>query len=346
MRYQRLAIRLVMFVFLIMVAAMVTAGFSLILAHRVGLVELGLIGAERDLNLFHMLMWIMGISIVIGTVMSAFFSKRALEPIRKLIEATRRIAQGDFTVSVESKGINELEELAHSFNQMTRELSSIETLRSDFVNNFSHEFKTPIVSIRGFAKLLKDGNLSDEERQEYLEIIITESERLANLSTNVLNLSKYEAIEIITEKTSFYVDEQIRRAIAMAESRLVDKLINMDINLDEIEFSGNQDLTQQIWINLIDNAIKFCKEGGNIRIRLVELENAIHFTIQDDGIGMDDKVKTHVFDKFYQGDESHTQAGYGLGLTMVKRIVELHGGKITVDSSIGNGSVFVVVLPK
>jgi signal transduction histidine kinase len=295
---------------------------------------------------FRFLMGPMLFSIFFGTATTIFFSRKALRPIRKVIDATHKVAEGDFTVNVELKGIYELVELSHSFNKMTHELSSVESLRRDFINNFSHEFKTPIVSIRGFAKLLKEGNLSDEEKNEYLEIIITESERLAELSTSVLNLSKYEAIEIITEKAPFRIDEQIRRATLMTEPKWAAKDININIDLSEIVFNGNENLTQQIWINLLDNAIKFTTNGGNIDIGLADSADSICFTIRDDGVGMAEDTRLRIFDKFYQGDKSHTKSGNGLGLAMVKRIVELYSGTINVDSELGNGSVFTVHLPK
>ena len=161
-----------------------------------------------------------------------------------------------------------MEELSESFNKMTQELSSIQTFRSDFINNFSHEFKTPIVSIRGFAKLLKEGDLTEEERQEYLDIIISESERLADLSTNVLNLSKYESIEIVSDVKPFRIDEQIRRTLVLLESKWEKKDLDMNVELEEIVYNGNAELLQLIWINLLDNAIKFTKNNGNIQIRL------------------------------------------------------------------------------
>jgi len=255
------------------------------------------------------------------------------------------VAGGDFSVKVDIKGIGELEELSHSFNKMTQELSSIETLRSDFVNNFSHEFKTPIVSIRGFAKLLKENNLTAEERCEYLDIIITESERLAALSTNVLTLSKYENLEIIADKAPFRLDEQIRKTIVLMESKWSLKELTISVELDNVLYHGNEDLTQQIWLNLLDNAIKFSDQGGSINITLTNVNDKIQFVIQDDGSGMDEKTKDHIFDKFYQGDTSHSKSGYGLGLPLVKRIVELCGGDVSVQSQPSKGSKFTVVLP-
>ncbi len=228
---------------------------------------------------------------------------------------------------------------------MTQELSSIQTFRSDFINNFSHEFKTPIVSIRGFAKLLKEGDLTEEERQEYLDIIISESERLADLSTNVLNLSKYESIEIVSDVKPFRIDEQIRRTLVLLESKWEKKDLDMNVELEEIVYNGNAELLQLIWINLLDNAIKFTKNNGNIQIRLSKWNGGIRFQVQDDGTGMDQQTQAHIFDKFYQADNSHKTNGNGLGLTLVKRIVELCKGRIEVQSEIGNGSVFTVWLP-
>ncbi|UTI40106.1 HAMP domain-containing sensor histidine kinase [Niallia sp. RD1] len=208
-----LAITLVMFVFGVMVATvLVAAVITFALQH------LGIISNHSQLPVFPLITFL-GFCILLGTSLTAFLSKKALNPIRTVIDATHKVAGGDFSVQVNIKGIGELEELSHSFNKMTQELSGIETLRSDFVNNFSHEFKTPIVSLRGFAKLLKENNLTEVERQEYLDIIITESERLAALSTNVLILSKYENLEIITEKAPFRLDEQIRKTIVLMEPK-------------------------------------------------------------------------------------------------------------------------------
>jgi len=345
-----LTISLVLFIFAVMIAAILLAGLLVMVLHLTGALPLwegarpeqagGGGGGALD-GIFAM----MALSVLLGTALAAFFGKKALNPIRKVIDATHRIAEGDYNVSVNLKGIYELEELSHSFNKMAHELSSVETLRRDFINNFSHEFKTPIVSIRGFAKLLIEGELTDEEKQEYLEIIIAESERLAELSTNVLNLSKYETIGIITEKTHYRMDEQIRRAISITEPKWSAKNITMTIGMNEVTFNGDENLTQQIWLNLLDNAIKFTEQDGNIVVRLMNLDDAICFSIQDDGVGMNDETLRHIFDKFYQGDKSHAKPGNGLGLAIVKRIVELCGGTIEVSSELGKGSIFSVRLP-
>jgi len=285
-------------------------------------------------------------STVLGFGFAILFNRKALKPIRRLIAAINEVAAGNFSVKLQFKGISELEELSQSFTKMTAELSSIETLRRDFINDFSHEFKTPIVSIRGFAKLLKDGDLSEEERREYLEIIIAETERLANLSTSVLNISKYESTQILVDKKPFQLDEQIRRAGLLLEPKWAEKGLIMNLELSPIIFRGDENLTQQIWLNLIDNAVKFSHTGGVIDIILSETVSEIIFQIRDEGIGMSEETAKRVFDKFYQGDKSHANVGNGLGLSLVRSIVDLCGGEVRVDSAVGVGSLFEVRLGK
>ncbi|ULT57457.1 HAMP domain-containing histidine kinase [Neobacillus drentensis] len=344
-----LAITLVMFVFGVMVATFLVIGGSVALLHHLGVISLSehhtRSSGEDNGHPLYALFVLFGLCILLGTALTAFFSKKALNPIRKVIDATHKVAGGDFSVKVDLKGIGELEELSRSFNKMTQELSGIETLRGDFVNNFSHEFKTPIVSVRGFAKLLKENNLTGEERQEYLDIIITESERLAALSTHVLTLSKYENLEIIGDKAAFRLDEQIRRTIVLMEPKWSAKEITVNVELEKVIYSGNEELTQHIWLNLLDNAIKFSYQSGLITITLTKVNDQICFVIQDDGFGMDEETAAHIFDKFYQADPSHSKTGYGLGLPLVKRIVELCGGDVTVQTEPGKGSIFTVVLP-
>ncbi|QCR34431.1 sensor histidine kinase [Lysinibacillus sp. SGAir0095] len=327
-----------------MVVTFLLIGSSVVLLEYMGVLSLPSPSGNKNYPLL-LLFVLFGLCILLGTAFTAFFSKKALTPIHKVIDATHKVANGDFNVKVDLKGIGELEELSQSFNKMTQELSTIETLRSDFINNFSHEFKTPIVSVRGFAKLLKENNLSEEERLEFLDIIITESERLSTLSTNVLMLSKYENLEIIVDKTPFRLDEQLRKAIVLMEPRWSAKEITVNVELDKVIYCGNEDLTQQIWLNLLDNAIKFSYQGGLIHISLVNEKNEIRFVIQDDGPGMDETTTYRIFDKFYQGDSSHSEAGNGLGLPLVKRIVKLCEGEIIVQSKIDKGSIFTVVLP-
>ncbi|MDR2737281.1 MAG: HAMP domain-containing histidine kinase [Gracilibacteraceae bacterium] len=343
-----LTISLVLFVFAVMMAAMMLAGFIVIALHLAGVLpfwEGGEADYEHDVGggPLGVVFVMMAFSVLLGTTMAAFFSKKALKPIRKVVDATHRVAGGDFDVRVDLRGIYELEALSQGFNKMAQELSSIETLRGDFINNFSHEFKTPIGSIRGYAKLLRDGSLSDAEKQEYLDIIITEAERLGALATNILNLSKFEALEIVTDKMVFRLDEQIRRALVLTEPRWSAKGVAVDVELEEILYDGNEDLTQQVWLNLLDNAIKFTERGGTISVRLDRWGGGIRFRIRDDGVGMDELTAARVFDKFFQGDNSRVTSGNGLGLAIVKRIVDLYGGHVEVRSEVGAGSEFWVI---
>lgn len=337
-----LTIILVIFVMFVMIVTFLLIGGSAVLLQYMDIISLPNGNKGNPLLLLSVLF---GFCIILGTALTAFLSRKALNPIRKVIDATHKVANGDFNINLDLKGIGELEELSYSFNKMTQELSTIETLRSDFINNFSHEFKTPIVSVRGFAKLLKKNNLPEERRQEYLDIIITESERLAALSTNVLTLSKYENLEIIVDKRPFRLDEQLRKTIILMEPKWASKEITLNVELDKIIYSGNEDLTQQIWINLIDNAINFSYQGGLINISLTNKNEEIHFVIQDDGPGMDNQTKSRIFDRFFQEDTSRSKVGNGLGLPLVKRITKLCGGDITVQSELGEGSIFTVIFP-
>jgi len=228
---------------------------------------------------------------------------------------------------------------------MTRELKGIEYLRKDFINSVSHEFKTPIASIQGFAKLLQKGNLSEEEKQEYTNIIVEETSRLSNLSSNILKLSKLENQEMIDRKAIFSLDEQIRRSILLLEHEWSKKNICFDIELDSVKFPGDEELLQQVWINLLGNAIKFSNDNSSITVRLHGSASFVKVKITDTGIGMSEEIQPRIFEKFYQGHKSHSYDGNGLGLPLVKRILDLCDGKIHVQSSLGKGSTFIVQLP-
>ncbi len=287
--------------------------------------------------------------IAIGTGISFAMIKIWIGRITRISQAMRSIAKGNFKKRVpvkdETEVITEIGDLERSFNQMAADLESIEMFRNDFINNFSHEFKTPIVSIRGFARQLQSGNLSEEQKKEYIDIIVTESERLATMSQNILLLTKLENQQIVAEKTEFYLDEQIRNCILLLEKSWSEKDIELDLDLDEIKYTFNEEMLSHVWINLISNAIKFTPKGGKITFRLKNGEYGKVFEIEDTGDGMSDAVKARIFEKFYQGDSSHATKGNGIGLNIVQRILILAGGTITVESEEGKGSKFTVVLP-
>lgn len=285
------------------------------------------------------------VSILIGVILTLTLSYFPLRPVSQLIHAIHAVADGNFHTKINMKHPREFRELSESFNQMTDELSSIEMLRSDFINNFSHEFKTPIVSIMGFTQLLKKGNISEEERSEYLDIIISECKRLSDLSTNVLNLSKVESISMLSDTAPFPVSEQIREAILQLEQKWEKKEIEFDLHLKDCKLTGRADLLKQVWVNLIDNAVKFSSSGGKIEIRTYQKDSFFYFQICDNGIGMDAQTQEQIFDRFYQGDLSHSTEGNGLGLSLVQKIILLHHGTIQVNSEPGKGSIFTIALP-
>lgn len=286
------------------------------------------------------------VSLAVGTILSVFLSKRPLAPLREIMDAADKIASGDYSTRIHLKGPGELKQLNTSFNHMAEELESVEILRNDFVNNFSHEFKTPIVSIRGFAKILKNEDISLEEKTEYLDIIMSESERLAELATNVLQLSKLEQQTILTGQKNFNVSEQIRLVIAMLDQKWSSKNIDIIFDSPEIYLSGNEELLQQVWINLIDNAIKFSPDYGTVQIKAIEASEKISITVSDQGEGMSPDTAKHIFDKFYQGNTSHTTQGNGLGLNIANRILQLHKGSLAVKKTNDEGTDFEVLLPK
>lgn len=289
------------------------------------------------------------VSALFGTLLAALFGKYYLRPVKQLSDATREVKRGNFRVRVEqdtARPLSEMGELVKNFNEMVRELDGIELLRNDFINNFSHEFKTPIVSIRGFAHELQHGGLEESQRQEYAKIIAEESDRLAKLSTNVLELSKLENQQIVINKSEFFLDEQLRQCILLREKEWTEKNLDIIPELESMRFFGNEEILAHIWTNLIGNAIKFTPENGEVRIRLWETDTHVTVEIADTGIGMTDEVKQHIFEKFYQGDASHHRDGYGIGLTMAARAAALCGGHVSVESTPGKGSTFTVLLPK
>jgi len=285
------------------------------------------------------------VSIIIGTFMAMFSGRRFLRRIYELVNATKEVAAGNFNIRLGSGGAREIDIITKSFNEMVSELSTIETLRSDFVSNISHEFKTPISSIRGFARRLKKDTLTDEQRNEYIDIIISESERLTRLSSNVLLLSRLESTEKLFEETSYSLDEQIRRAILLLDPQLQKKDLDVDAALDSVLIVANEKMLNHLWLNLLGNAIKFSPDGGTIKITLGATSEEAVITISDEGIGMNDDVKNRIFDKFYQGDQSRATEGNGLGLSLVKRILDLENGRIDVESELGKGTTFTVSLP-
>ena len=286
------------------------------------------------------------ISTVIGTGITLFVSRRFFRPLDNLIKSQKKVAKGDFSARVKApNNTNVLTELIKSFNAMVEELGSTEMFRNDFINNFSHEFKTPIVSIRGFAKQLQNDSLTDEQRREYIDIIVKESDRLASMSSNILLLTKFENQQIVTDKTEFYLDEQLRSCILLLEKEWTKKNLNLDLNLGEVKYYSNEEMLSHVWQNILSNAIKFSNENGEISVKCYSDSSGVTVKIADNGIGMDDATRKRIFHKFYQGDTSHADQGNGLGLPLAKRVIDLCNGKISVKSQPGKGTTFIVKLP-
>ncbi len=288
------------------------------------------------------------ISIIAGTIAASFISKHLLRPLHTMIDATEKITKGDYSTRLpfETLHIQEFEQLGESFNHMAAELGSVEMLRNDFINNFSHEFNTPINSIQGFATLLKHGNLTEEAQNDYLDRIITGSDRLSTLAVNVLHLSKIEQQTILTHKEKINVTEQIRRIIAMLSMRWEQKNIEFNFDCKEYFLTGNEEFLDHLWINLLDNAIKYSPLQSTINVDIQETESAIRIIITDHGKGIAEDALPHIFDKFYRSKSSRAVPGTGLGLTIAHKVVTLHQGTIKAASTAGCGTAFTITLPK
>ncbi len=295
-----------------------------------------------------MLTLILG-SIVIGAAFAFVAMRHQLKPINRSLNAMNQLAAGDYSVRLHFRGIPArhpaVVEFSNSFNKMASELEQTEMLRSDFINNFSHEFKTPIVSIAGFAKVLKRGNLPEEQKNEYLDIIEEESLRLSRMATNVMNLTKIENQTILTEVERFNLSEQIRTCLLVLENKWSKKHLELALPSEEYYLVGNEELLKQVWINLFDNAIKFSDEGGTVEVRIGSEGGEINVAVSNHGEEIAREARDKIFKKFYQADESHASEGNGVGLAVVKKIVDLHGGTIGVECRDGT-TTFTVSLPE
>ena len=286
-------------------------------------------------------------SVLISFGISFLLVKIPLKPINVLINHMNRLAAGDFKTRLSfGKTLSKnptFKEISESFNRMAEELENTEMLRGDFINNFSHEFKTPIVSIAGLAKLVNRGDIDDEHRAQYLDTIESESLRLADMATNVLNLTKVENQTILSDISEFNLSEQIRASVLLLENKWAQKDIELSLDFEEIKIEGNEELLKQIWINLTDNAIKFSPRGGGVSFEIETDGENVTVKIKNGGSISNTDLKK-IWNKFYQADKSHTTQGNGIGLAIVRRIVDLHGGVAEVESADGQVT-FAITLP-
>ena len=309
----------------------------------------GFIYHDGRIGIWGALCFIYAVCSLIAVSMVVMTRMVFIHPLQRNIEAMKKLANGDFTVRVDHAEHGymprEMVEFEQSFNKAAEELGGTEILRKDFINNFSHEFKTPIVSISGFADLLLEEQLPPEDQKEYLTIIRDESRRLADLATNILTLNRVESQTILTDKAYFSLDEQLRQSVLVTQQKWRQKELDFDADLVSAEYTGSEGLLKEVWLNLLDNAAKFSSEGGTVAVNLRKAKNALMVSVTDQGEGMSTDTQAHIFEQFYQGDTSHTTQGNGLGLAMVKKVLELHGGSIQVNSAPGQGSCFTVTLP-
>ena len=293
------------------------------------------------------LLWLIFLSILISGLVTTFLTNRILQPIRRLGRAMGEVARGDFGVRLETGSrIGEIQEIYEHFNQMAGELEATEMLQRDFVSNVSHEFKTPINAIEGYAMLLQGDAQVSEEQGEYIDKILFNTRRLSGLVGNILLLSKMDSQTIPPQRTVFRLDEQIRQAALVLEPKWTEKDVELDVELEQTEYLGNENLLLHIWTNLIDNAVKFGPRGGTVRLRLYRGADGLTFYVEDQGPGIDENKKERIFDRFYQAESSHRDEGNGLGLALVKQILDINGGGIRVENMPGGGCRFTVWLPE
>jgi len=346
-RIRTLKVRLIVSIFVIITSVYALVAMLVFLAHYGGLF--------KPENLYYIEAWstllliatFFFASVIIGLLVFYRFSGLFLDPMKELALALKEVEKGNYNVEVRTDVPNrELRSVLTRFNRMAKEISSVEMLKKDFITYFSHEFKTPITSIHGFSKEIKEHQLDPEKQAEYADIIFTESERLINMSSNVLMLTKLEHQRALTDKNEFQVDEQVRRSLLVLEKNWTAKRLELDLNLDDVSIESSEELIAQIWLNVIGNAIHYSNDGDKLTITATSDDNFIKVRVCDTGIGMSDKVRERVFEKFYRGDAVGAKSGNGLGMSIVKRIVDLCGGRIIVKSQKGKGTTVVVYLPK
>ena len=333
------------FVFAILLAATALTALGLWLLTIAGVI----VDVNGALQIGRVIPFMLLISLIIGGVIVYFSSRIPLKPINEIINKMNRLAAGDFktrlkfgnTISAHPA----VKELTTSFNTMAEELENTELLRSDFINSFSHEFKTPIVSIMGLANLLEAANLTEEQRLQYARAIREESMRLSSMASNILSLTRVENQTILTDVSQFNLSEQVRSAVLLLEEKWTAKNIDLQLDFKEFYIQANEEMLMQVWINLIDNAVKFVPRCGTVLLQISDTGHDLCVTISNTGSEIPSDKLDKIFHKFYQADESHATQGNGIGLAIVKRIVALHSGSITVNSANGITS-FCVTLPK
>lgn len=322
--------------------------FSGILASGASVsIAVGLIPISESAVSFLTLLLVAGVYMVLSSVTAFYMVSRIFAPLEELSEASRQVAKGKFDVRVEYNGyLEELRNTTDNFNRMVKELESVEIMRNNFMTDVSHEFKTPLAAITGYATFLQDSELSNEEKDQYIQKIFFHVDKLNELTENILQLSKLEHQQFLKKPVCYRLDEQLREAIVLLEPKWGRKKMNFKLLLPEVKYTGQKSLLFQVWVNMIGNAIKYTDEDGTIEVSLKETNDFCEVRIKDNGIGMSEETLKHIFEKFYQADTSRRTQGNGLGLALCKEIICKCKGQIAVESRLGEGSVFSIYLPK
>ncbi len=299
--------------------------------------------SDVDLSLFAILV---PTAALVG-VITYFMSKVVYRYVSVLADGIGKVAEGDFSVRLDVSRGGPLTLAYENFNKMCAELSNVEILKNDFLNDYAHELKTPITSINGFAKLLLEEDVTEEERRVYLQLIADESLRLAALSDSTLLMSRLDSQAIVKDKKEYNLGEQLRRCVILLSVDWGKKDISVDgSEIKDVFYSGNEALMQEVWCNLLSNAVKYTPKGGEIRVSVSENADSAVVTVSDTGEGIPAEALPRIFEKYYRADKSHAQKGVGLGLAIVDKIVRLCNGKIEVESAVHEGTAFTVTLPK
>ena len=345
-RIRTLKVRLIISIFVIITSINALLALTILLSYHGGFLNFENIYEIGRFGMLIMVIIFFVFSIVIGLLVFYRFHQLFLMPLNELSTALKQVEKGNYDVAVSTDvKIRELYRLMNGFNRMTKEISSVELLKKDFISYFSHEFKTPITSIRGFSRQIKERELDPEKQKEYIDIIYRESDRLIKMSSNVLTLTKLEHQVTLTDIKRFSLDEQLRRTILVLERQWTERELVLVLDLEEVEIDSSEEMVKQIWLNVISNAINYSHHGGKLKIQCRKDGEFAKVRIRDYGKGMTDKVRERIFEKFYQGDASHGASGNGLGMSIVKRIIDLCSGKIVIKSQLKKGTVVIVYLP-
>ena len=285
-----------------------------------------------------------GTSIIIGLILALLLGKIIFKPINTIVDGMTKLSEGDYSTRIDLGKYDGMKKLTNSFNSLAMELESTEILHTDFVNDFSHEIKTPLVSLCGLISLMKSESFPEEKRKEYLSVMEEEANRLTHMTSSALYLSKLETQGILTNKKSFNVSEQIRNSVLLLERKWSKKNVEPNLEFGEYTIYANEDMLKQVWVNLIDNAIKFSDENKELIISAEKAADKLIVKIENYGPEIPEGDRDSIFNKFYQCDKSRSTEGNGIGLSIVKHIVTLHSGEITVSCQNGK-TAFTVTLP-